>query len=471
MDLITPVILSGGSGTRLWPLSRETHPKQFINLINENSLLGDTVERVEALDDVQHLIVVSNEEHRFMVAGCLQTHNNLNKSSIILEPVGRNTAPAIALAAYEALKADADAVLLIMPADHVINDNPKFAEAVIKGHKAALEGRLATFGIVPDSPHTGYGYIQSGAQQGDWAQVDHFVEKPDEETAKKYIRSGDYYWNSGMFMFRADRYLEELEKFNPDMVAICQRALDKSTTDLDFIRVDAETFASSPDDSIDYAVMEKTDAAVVVPLDAGWSDVGSWSALWEINQQDEHGNVCKGDVITEDVNNSYIHSESRLVAAIGVDNHVIVETDDVILVADKSRVQDVKKLVSQVKQQDRQEHRFHKKVHRPWGTYEGISSSKRFQVKRIMVKPGSKLSLQKHHHRAEHWVVVQGTALITRGDEQLLLTEDQSTYIPLGTVHRLENPGVIPLEIIEVQTGSYLGEDDIVRLEDTYGRA
>lgn len=471
MDLITPVILSGGSGTRLWPLSRETHPKQFINLVNDNSLLGDTVERVEAIDDVQHLIVVSNEEHRFMVAGCLQTHNNLSKSSIILEPVGRNTAPAIALAAYKALEADSEAVLLIMPADHVIDNAPKFAEAVLKGKKAALDGKLATFGIVPDSPHTGYGYIQSGKQQGDWADVDHFVEKPDEETAKKYISSGDYYWNSGMFMFRADRYLEELKKFNPEIVDVCKRSLEQSSTDLDFIRVDAETFATSPDDSIDYAVMEKTDSAVVVPLDAGWSDVGSWSALWEIHPQDEHGNVCKGDVITEDVNNSYIHSESRLVAAIGIDNHVIVETDDVILVADKSRVQDVKKLVAQVKMQDRQEHRFHKKVHRPWGTYEGITNSKRFQVKRIMVKPGSKLSLQKHHHRAEHWVVVQGTALITRGDKQLLLTEDQSTYIPLGTVHRLENPGVIPLEIIEVQTGSYLGEDDIVRLEDTYGRA
>ncbi len=468
--MITPVILSGGSGTRLWPLSREAYPKQFISLVNNNSLLGDTVERVEALDDVQHLIVVSNEEHRFMVAGCLQTHDHLNNSSIILEPVGRNTAPAIALAAFKALEVDADAVLLIMPADHVIKDSPKFAEAVLKGKKAALDGKLATFGIVPDSPHTGYGYIQSGEHQGDWSKVDHFVEKPDEATAKKYISSGDYYWNSGMFMFRADRYLEELEKFNPEMVSTCKRSLEKSTPDLDFIRVDAETFASSPDDSIDYAVMEKTDAAVVVPLDAGWSDVGSWSALWEIHQQDEQGNVCKGDVITEDVNNSYIHSESRLVAAIGVEDHVIVETDDVILVADKSRVQDVKKLVAQVKKQDRYEHQFHKKVHRPWGTYEGVANSNRFQVKRIMVKPGSKLSLQKHHHRAEHWVVVQGTALITRGEEQLLLTEDQSTYIPLGTVHRLENPGVIPLEIIEVQTGSYLGEDDIVRLEDTYGR-
>ncbi len=471
MDLIIPVILSGGSGTRLWPLSREAYPKQFINLVNDNSLLGDTVERVEALDDVQHLIVVSNEAHRFMVAGCLQAHDHLNSSSIILEPVGRNTAPAIALAAYKAIDVDSDAVLLIMPADHVIKDSPQFAEAVRKGKLAALEGKLATFGIVPDCPHTGYGYIKSGREQGEWAVVEEFVEKPDEATAKGYIGTGEYYWNSGMFMFRADRYLQELEKFQPDMVSICKEAFDKSSEDLDFIRVDAEIFATSPDDSIDYAVMEKTDSAVVVPLDAGWSDVGSWSALWEIHAQDEHGNVCKGDVITEDVNNSYIHSESRLVAAIGVDDHVIVETDDVILVADKSRVQDVKKLVAQVKQQDRHEHRFHKKVHRPWGTYEGISSSQRFQVKRIMVNPGAKLSLQKHHHRAEHWVVVQGTALVTRGDEQILLSEDQSTYIPLGTVHRLENPGVIPLEIIEVQTGSYLGEDDIVRLEDTYGRS
>jgi len=468
--LIAPVILSGGSGTRLWPLSREAYPKQFINLVNDNSLLGDTVERVEALDDVQHLIVVSNEQHRFMVAACLQTHDHLNNSSIILEPVGRNTAPAIALAAYKAIEVDADAVLLIMPADHVIKNNPLFAEAVKKGKQAALEGKLATFGIVPDSPHTGYGYIKSGEQQGDWAVVDQFVEKPDENTAKEYISTGKYYWNSGMFMFRADRYLQELEKFNPEMVSTCKEAIEKSSTDLDFIRVDEESFAASPNDSIDYAVMEKTDSAVVVPLDAGWSDVGSWSALWEIHQQDKNGNVCKGDVIMEDVNNSYIHSESRLVAAIGVDDHVIVETDDVILVADKSRVQDVKKLVAQLKQQDRHEHRFHKKVHRPWGCYEGITKSERFQVKRIMVNPGAKLSLQKHHHRAEHWIVVQGTALVTRGTEEILLTEDQSTYIPLGTIHRLENPGVIPLELIEVQTGSYLGEDDIVRLEDTYGR-
>jgi len=468
--LITPVILSGGSGTRLWPLSREAYPKQFINLVNDNSLLGDTVERVEALDDVQHLIVVSNEAHRFMVAGCLQTHDHLNNSSIILEPIGRNTAPAIALAAYKAIEVDADAVLLIMPADHVIKESSLFAEAVNKGKKAALEGKLATFGIVPDSPHTGYGYIKSGEQQHEWSAVDQFVEKPNEETAKEYISTGKYYWNSGMFMFRADRYLQELEKFQPEMVSTCKAALEKSSTDLDFIRVDEKSFAASPNDSIDYAVMEKTDSAVVVPLDAGWSDVGSWSALWEIHQQDENGNVCKGDVIMEDVNNSYIHSESRLVAAIGVDDHVIVETDDVILVADKSRVQDVKKLVAQLKQQDRHEHRFHKKVHRPWGSYEGITNSDRFQVKRIMVNPGAKLSLQKHHHRAEHWIVVQGTALVTRGTEEILLTEDQSTYIPLGTIHRLENPGVIPLELIEVQTGSYLGEDDIVRLDDTYGR-
>ena len=468
--MITPVILSGGSGTRLWPLSREAYPKQFINLVNDNSLLGDTVERVEALDDVQHLIVVSNEAHRFMVAGCLQTHDHLNNSSIILEPIGRNTAPAIALAAYKAIEVDADAVLLIMPADHVIKESSLFAEAVNKGKKAALEGKLATFGIVPDSPHTGYGYIKSGEQQHEWSAVDQFVEKPNEETAKEYISTGKYYWNSGMFMFRADRYLQELEKFQPEMVSTCKAALEKSSTDLDFIRVDEKSFAASPNDSIDYAVMEKTDSAVVVPLDAGWSDVGSWSALWEIHQQDENGNVCKGDVIMEDVNNSYIHSESRLVAAIGVDDHVIVETDDVILVADKSRVQDVKKLVAQLKQQDRHEHRFHKKVHRPWGSYEGITNSDRFQVKRIMVNPGAKLSLQKHHHRAEHWIVVQGTALVTRGTEEILLTEDQSTYIPLGTIHRLENPGVIPLELIEVQTGSYLGEDDIVRLDDTYGR-
>ncbi|MCP5160079.1 MAG: mannose-1-phosphate guanylyltransferase/mannose-6-phosphate isomerase [Hahellaceae bacterium] len=469
--MIIPVILSGGSGTRLWPLSREAYPKQFLKLVNDKSLLGDTVARLDALEHVGHTIVVSNEEHRFMVAASMQDHQRLGSGTIMLEPVGRNTAPAIALAAMKALEVDSEAVLLVMPADHVIKSPEVFAKEVLAGETAAREGKLVTFGIVPDAAHTGYGYIKSGAKHGSWAEVAQFVEKPDQETAQAYVASGEYYWNSGMFMFTARRYLEELGKFRPDMLETCEVTYSKSVADMDFIRLDKASFAACPDDSIDYAVMEKTDSAVVVPLDAGWSDVGSWSALWEIHNQDAEGNVCRGDVIVEDVHNSYIHSESRLIAAIGLNDHVIVETDDVVLVADKNRVQDVKKLVAQVKSQQREEHRFHKKVHRPWGTYEGISRSERFQVKRIMVKPGAKLSLQKHHHRAEHWVVVSGTAIVTRGEDQIMLTEDQSTYIPLGIVHRLENPGVIPLEIIEVQTGSYLGEDDIVRFEDTYGRS
>ncbi|MCG8609729.1 MAG: mannose-1-phosphate guanylyltransferase/mannose-6-phosphate isomerase [Pseudomonadales bacterium] len=466
-----PIILSGGSGTRLWPLSRQAHPKQFLNLVDDNSLLGNTIVRLEAIDQIEKLMVVCNEDHRFMVAGVLQQQDKLQNASILLEPMAKNTAPAIALAAHAIVKENPEAVMLVLPADHVIKQASVFAEAVKTGKLAAEQGKLVTFGVVPDCPHTGYGYIRSKASDSAWSAVEEFVEKPDQETAERYLKNGNYYWNSGMFMFRADVYLKELERFSPDMVDATCRALENSKLDLDFTRIDSDSFAQSPEDSIDYAVMEKTEQAVVVPLDAGWSDVGSWSALWEIHDQDDHGNVCRGDVIIEDVNNSFIHSESRLVAAIGLDDHVIVETDDVVLVSDKSRVQDVKRLVEKVKQQDRKEHQFHKKVHRPWGTYEGISASERFQVKRITVNPGQKLSLQKHHHRAEHWVVVRGTAVVVRGDEEILLTEDQSTYIPLGVVHRLANPGVIPLEIIEVQTGSYLGEDDIVRFDDHYGRS
>ncbi len=470
--MIIPVILSGGSGTRLWPLSRQAYPKQFHILVNENSLLGDTVQRLEYVNGVSDPIIVCNEEHRFMVANTLQAHNMLEGASILLEPVGRNTAPAIALAALQALAQSSDAVLLVMPADHVIKRSTVFAQAVEVGLVAANEKKLVTFGVVPESAHTGYGYIRGSASTKDgYAAVEQFVEKPDRKTAEAYVADGNYYWNSGMFMFRADRYLEELARFSEETVSCARRALELSKRDMDFIRVDPDSFALSPEDSIDYAVMEKTDAAVVVPLDAGWSDVGSWSALWEINDQDCDGNVCKGDVITENVTGSYIHSEGRLIAAIGVENHVIVETEDVVLVADKSRVQDVKKLVDKIKLLNREEHKFHRRLHRPWGTYEGIAASDRFQVKRIMVKPGARLSLQKHHHRAEHWVVVRGTAVVTRGSEELLLAEDQSTYIPLGVMHRLANPGVIPLEIIEVQTGSYLGEDDIVRFDDNYGRS
>lgn len=464
------VILSGGSGTRLWPLSREAYPKQFLSLISEESLLAETIQRACDMPGCQSVLAITNEDHRFIVAAHLQKQCGDISRDVVLEPVGRNTAPAIALAALSVSEDDPQGVMVVMPSDHVLKNQGAFAQAMDVAVNVARAGSLVTFGVVPKIAHTGYGYIKAGKNLGIYSGVAEFVEKPDLETAERYLEAGNYYWNSGMFVFRADRYLEELEEFSPEIVKACRLAYDKRKRDMDFTRVDEEAFASCPEDSIDYAVMEKTDAAVVVPLDAGWSDVGSWSALWEIQEHDGHGNVCRGDVIVEDVENSYIHSEGRLIAAIGVKEHVIVETDDVVLVAAKDRVQEVKKLVAQVKAQDRQEHRFHKRVHRPWGTYEGVAKSHRFQVKRITVKPGAKLSLQKHHHRAEHWVIVSGTALINRGEEEILLTEDQSTYIPLGVVHRLSNPGVIPLEVIEVQTGSYLGEDDIVRYEDTYNR-
>lgn len=467
--MLIPVILSGGSGTRLWPLSREALPKQFLKLTSDHSLLGETLLRTRDLQDVAAPILVSNEEHRFVVAATVQ-QVLAGPADILLEPVGRNTAPAIALAALQALLRSEDALLLVLPSDHVIRDNQRFAEAVAIASRAAREGSMVTFGIVPDCPHTGYGYIKKGAAHEAWFEIAEFVEKPSLERANAYVDSGDFLWNSGMFVFQARRFIEVLAKFQPDMLRQCRAAFEKRQQDLDFTRIDKAEFVACPSDSIDYAVMEKTDAAVVVPLDAGWSDVGSWTALWEINPQDENGNVVRGDVITEQVKNSYIHSEGRLVTALGMEDCIIVDTDDAVLVASKSHVQDVKKIVEKVKAKDRQEHRFHRKVHRPWGTYEGVALSDRFQVKRITVNPGARLSLQKHHHRAEHWVIVKGTAMITRGEEQFLLTEDQSTYIPLGVLHRLENPGVIPLEIIEVQTGSYLGEDDIVRFDDKYGR-
>ncbi|SDX06703.1 mannose-1-phosphate guanylyltransferase/mannose-6-phosphate isomerase [Marinobacter mobilis] len=462
------VILSGGSGTRLWPLSREAYPKQFLPVVSEDSLLAETIQRGLMLEDDLRVLAITNEDHRFVVAAQLQVQAPTRTDGIILEPVGRNTAPAIALAALAA--SDPEELLLVMPSDHVLKDIEAFRVAVRKGAEAARKGKLVTFGIVPSAPHTGYGYIRTGEDLGGYSEVAAFVEKPDEATARQYLNEGGYLWNSGMFLFRADRYLEELAEHQPDMLAACKAAWAEKQDDLDFTRVGREGFEACPDDSIDYAVMEKTGDAVVIPLDAGWSDVGSWSALQDILPQDEHGNVCRGDVIVEDVSGSYIHADSRLVAVLGVEDHVIVETDDVVLVADRSRVQDVKKLVAKVKAQGRLEHRFHKKVHRPWGTYEGVAMGERFQVKRITVNPGASLSLQKHHHRAEHWVVVKGTASVHRGEETLLLTEDQSTYIPLGVTHRLSNPGVIPLELVEVQTGSYLGEDDIVRFEDTYHR-
>lgn len=464
------VILSGGSGTRLWPLSREAYPKQFLPVVSDESLLVETIQRGLALGEDVRVLAITNEEHRFVVAASLQARAKGRVSGIVLEPVGRNTAPAIALAALAAAEENPDELLLVMPSDHVLRDQQAFAAAVSAGAEAARLGRLVTFGIVPDSPHTGYGYIRAGHSEKTWSMVDAFVEKPDEATAQGYLEEGGYFWNSGMFLFTARRYLDELAVHQPEMLAACRKAYEGRSGDLDFTRVDKAAFEACPDDSIDYAVMEKTRDAVVVPLDAGWSDVGSWSALWEIQPHDEHGNATHGDVILEDVSGSYLHSEGRLIAALGISDHVIVETDDVVLVADRHRVQDVKTLVSRLKARGRPEHRLHRKVHRPWGTYEGVAQGDRFQVKRITVNPGASLSLQKHHHRAEHWVVVTGTARVQRGEEELLLTEDESTYIPLGVTHRLANPGVIPLELIEVQTGSYLGEDDIVRFEDTYNR-
>jgi mannose-1-phosphate guanylyltransferase / mannose-6-phosphate isomerase len=472
--MLTPVILSGGAGTRLWPLSRELYPKQLLPLTGARTMLQQTVQRLEGLAAAAP-VVVCNEAHRFLVAEQLR-QLKLTPRATVLEPFGRNTAPAIALAAHAALKglaADAnpvDPLLLVLPADHVIRDLAAFHRAVHVAQEAAQSGLLATFGIVASGPETGYGYIQRGAPSGAAFRIARFVEKPDAEHARGFVKSGDYYWNSGMFLFRARRYLEELQRFQPEMARICATAFQRAKADLDFTRIDAASFEPCPADSIDYAVMEKTTDAVVVPLDAGWSDVGSWASLHEATDADAHGNVAHGDVMIEDTQGSYLYSESRLVAAVGVRDHVVVETKDAVLVAPKSRVQDVKKLVLRLKEGGRYEHSLHREVFRPWGSYDSIEAGARFQVKRLKIKPGAALSLQLHHHRAEHWVVVAGTARITRGEEVFLLEENQSTYIPIGTKHRIENPGMIALEIIEVQSGSYLGEDDIVRLEDVYGR-
>jgi len=463
---IIPVILSGGSGTRMWPLSRSHYPKQFLPLVTENSLLQDTVTRLPANADMCAPMVICNQDHRFMVAE--QMHQlGIEPTAILLEPFGRNTAPAVALAA---LNAEADDVLLILPADHVISDHQALAAAIEAAVSAARDGALVTFGIVATAPETGYGYIKRGSQSGAAYKVDQFVEKPDQQTAQGYLDSGEYYWNSGMFAFTAGRFLQELEKHQPDILHYCRKALDNAQKDLDFLRIDPETFAACPSDSIDYAVMEKTHQAVVIPLDAGWNDVGSWSSLWEVSDKDDMGNRVHGDVLLHDTHNSLLHSESRLVAAVGVENIVVVETDDAIMVAAKDRVQDVKAISEQLKKLKRSEFEAHRKVYRPWGWYDSIDMGPRHQAKRIAVNPGSKLSLQMHYHRAEHWIVIKGTAKITLDDREIILSEDQSTYIPLGTKHRLENIGKIPLEIIEVQTGSYLGEDDIVRFSDDYGR-
>ncbi len=463
-----PVILSGGSGTRLWPLSRGHHPKQFLPLVSDKTMIQETLNRLDGVIGLRAPIAVCNEEHRFMMAEQLW-EIGCKPSAIILEPVGKNTAPAVAMAALAAFSKDD--VLLILPADHVIENKTAFQESVKQAMELAEQGFLVTFGIIPTGPETGYGYIKGGEQLQEGALVvESFVEKPNSETAKEYVRSGDYFWNSGMFAFKAGRYLEELEKFNPEMLSSCREAYNAATKDLDFTRLDKELFSACPADSIDYAVMEKTDQAVVIPIDVGWNDVGSWSALWEVTRKDQDENAIHGDVLTIDTKNSFVHAEGRLVVTIGVQDLVVVETDDAILVAPKDRVQEVKTIVDQLKSEKRKEAAWHRKVYRPWGHYDSVDEGERHQTKRIVVKPGAKLSVQKHHHRAEHWIIVKGTALVTKNDEQILLSENESIYIPLGTVHCLENPGVIPLEMVEVQSGSYLGEDDIVRYEDKYGR-
>jgi mannose-1-phosphate guanylyltransferase len=478
--MILPIIMAGGSGSRLWPLSRQQFPKQFLTLHGENSMLQVTALRLSGLEH-QAPMVICNEEHRFSVAEQFRA-NSIANSGIILEPVGRNTAPAIALSAFKTVQDGNDPLLLVLAADHVITDETAFRQSVNQACTHANAGKLVTFGIVPTSPETGYGYIKRGELVSDDTvpQVQHdkesftvseFVEKPDAKTAERYVDCGDYYWNSGMFLFKASRYLEELKAHRPDIYQACEKAMADIQSDADFVRVNKEAFEACPDESVDYAVMEKTSEAVVVPMDCGWSDVGSWSALWGIENKDASGNVCRGDVINIDTSNSYINAQDKLVAVIGLDDVVVVETKDAILVSKKSEVQKVKNIVNQLKAEDRSEFKSHREVYRPWGKYDSVDSSERFQVKRITVKPGAKLSVQMHHHRAEHWVVVSGTAKVTNGDKTILLTENQSTYIPIGVIHALENPGKVELELIEVQSGSYLGEDDIVRFEDKYGRA
>jgi len=464
---IVPTIMCGGSGTRMWPLSRTMYPKQFLSLVNETSLLQDTLLRLPK--ECNQSILICNEEHRFLVAE--QARSYVQNPAIILEPEGRNTAPALALAAIQALEKNKDAVLLVLASDHVIKDTEQFHKVVEQANQLANEGKLVTFGIVPTHPETGFGYIKQGQKlDGFGYVVDKFVEKPNTHLAEEFVAAGVYLWNSGMFMFKASRYLEELKKYKPQIFSQCSEAMADINLDMDFIRPDKDAFMACEDESIDYAVMENTDFAVVVPLDAGWSDVGSYSALWDITEKDENNNVIKGDAITVNSKNCYLHSDSRLISTIGVNNLVIVDTKDAILIANKDDVQDIKAVVKMLKDNGRAEATQHRLVYRPWGHYDSIDIGERFQVKRITVKPGAKLSVQMHHHRAEHWIVVSGSAMVTINKETKLFTENQSCYIPIGAVHALENPGKLPLELIEVQSGSYLGEDDIVRFEDKYGR-
>lgn len=468
---LVPVILSGGMGSRLWPLSREYYPKQLLNLCGEHTMLQDTVLRLDGLPGKAAPLVVCNEIHRFLVAEQLR-YLGIHNPRIILEPVGRNTAPAVAAAAFHIFNFHTDALILILPSDHLIANAEVFRQAVETAIPLAQNNHLVTFGIVATRPETGYGYIKAATPIADTAGfvVENFVEKPDLETAEQFLASGEYYWNSGMFLFKAKHYLLELQKFAPDIFGACRQAVDNALEDKDFIRLDEASFRASPSNSIDYAVMEHTESAAVIPLDAGWNDVGAWSSLWDISPHDEDGNFYAGDVLAENVHNCYLRAEHRLLAAIGLENHIVVETADAVLVAHKDQVQDVKIIVERLKQSQRTEANLHRTVYRPWGSYENIQIESRYQVKRIMVKPGASLSLQMHYHRSEHWIVVKGTAQITRDEETFILTENQSTYIPLGVKHRLANPGKLPLELIEIQAGSYLGEDDIVRFEDVYGR-
>lgn len=469
--MLIPVILSGGSGTRMWPLSRSAYPKQFLALAGDKTLLQQTALRVHDLADLAAPIVISNVEQRFIVAEQLRAIN-VTPQSILLEPTGRNTAPAVAVAAFSALRKDPNAVLLVWPSDHVIQDEEKLRTYVERAACLARDDYLVTFGIKPESPHTGYGYIRRSRMLSDGCyEVEAFVEKPDRDRAVAFLEDGGYYWNSGIFVLKASVYLEELATRHPEILEQARLAVDQAREDLDFVRLDEAAFSLCPSESIDYAVMEHTRrAAVVEAADLGWSDVGSWSALSDVVPRDEAGNAFIGDVITEDVRGCYIRAESRMVAAIGVENLVIVETSDAMLVTTKERAQDVKKIVERLNAEGRGESVFHRRVLRPWGSYEGIDAGERFQVKRIVVNPGAALSLQMHYHRAEHWIVVKGTARVVNGEQEVLLGENQSTYIPLGERHRLENPGKVPLELIEVQSGSYLGEDDIVRFDDQYGR-
>ncbi|GAB2555799.1 mannose-1-phosphate guanylyltransferase/mannose-6-phosphate isomerase [Rhodanobacter koreensis] len=470
--MLIPLILSGGSGTRLWPISRKNLPKQFLALAGKGTLFQQTIARTQQLPDLSAPIVVASEDHRFLAADQL-LEAGIDNATIVLEPLARNTAPAIALGALQAMQRNADALLLVLPADHLIGDTAGFVAAVKQALPLAEKGWLVTFGIRPDRPETGFGYIRRAEAIGsDGYRVEQFVEKPDQATAESYLADGGYDWNSGMFLFKATRYLEELAAHAPAMLAAVRNAHAKASVDLDFVRIDREAFALVPDNSIDYAVMEKTRHAAVIPVSCAWSDIGSWSALWLTGDKDAQGNLREGDTLSIDTRNSLLRSHDRhLVATVGIDDLIVVTTPDATLVAHRDAAQDVKRIVDQLKASGRSEHSLHRVVHRPWGSYDSLEAGSRFQVKRIVVKPGASLSLQKHHHRAEHWIVVSGTAEVTCDDKIFLLGENQSTYIPLGSVHRLRNPGKVSLELIEVQSGSYLGEDDIVRFDDVYGRA